>query len=641
MFRRLCAAMAMVGTAATLLIASPAATPSAGAVATLPVVGVQYHGMWSFYNDTQRAQVLDMMKAAGMEWVRIDMAWRGFEETGKGQYAAWYLNRANTIVNMARARGLKVLVTILDTPAWANGGGEKNVPPTNVSDYADFMRWMVGQFKGRVQAWEVWNEPNLSGFWSTEDPVKYAALVRAAYPAIKSVDPASQVVVGVTAGNDTDFLGRMYAAGIANSYDILSTHPYQGPANDPPEVPSEGKWWRMDHVKAVRQMMVNYGDGAKPIWATEYGWSSHENVGGEDPWMLGVSEAVQAEYLTRSLTWFKNAHPYVTNVFWYNERERVNGTVQDQFYGLLKTDLTPKPAYYALKAMQTGTGSTDGTTTTTAPPQTTTTTQAPTTTTTAAPTTTTTAPKTTTTTKKRGYKLVSSDGKVFNYSSAGAGGTTSYPVPAGQRVVSGVGGWSVTDKGAVLGTSTTPSLGGVDHLSLNKPIVGMAATPSGKGYWLVATDGGIFSFGDARFQGSTGGIKLNKPIVGMAGTPSGNGYWLVASDGGIFAFGDARFAGSTGSIRLNQPIVGMAANPNGNGYWLVASDGGIFAFGVPFNGSTGSIRLNQPIIGMVATGTGNGYWFAAADGGIFAFGDAEFLGSAADTGALFTAMVPS
>ena len=48
---------------------------------------------------------------------------------------------------------------------------------------------------------------------------------------------------------------------------------------------------------------------------------------------------------------------------------------------------------------------------------------------------------------------------------------------------------------------------------------GWPPTPSGKGYWLVASDGGIFAFGDARFFGSTGDITLNQPIVGMAATP--------------------------------------------------------------------------------------------------------------------------
>ena len=144
----------------------------------------------------------------------------------------------------------------------------------------------------------------------------------------------------------------------------------------------------------------------------------------------------------------------------------------------------------------------------------------------------------------------------------------------------------------------------------------------------MASDGGIFAFGDAHFHGSTGDITLNKPVVGMAATPDGAGYWLVASDGGIFAFGDARFYGSTGNITLNKPVVGMAATADGRGYWLVASDGGIFAFGdARFYGSTGNITLNKPVVGMAATADGRGYWLVASDGGIFAYGDARFYGS--------------
>jgi hypothetical protein len=44
-----------------------------------------------------------------------------------------------------------------------------------------------------------------------------------------------------------------------------------------------------------------------------------------------------------------------------------------------------------------------------------------------------------------------------------------------------------------------------------------------------------------RFYGSTGNLVLDKPIVGMTATPDGDGYWLVAADGGIFSFGDAKF----------------------------------------------------------------------------------------------------
>jgi uncharacterized delta-60 repeat protein len=190
------------------------------------------------------------------------------------------------------------------------------------------------------------------------------------------------------------------------------------------------------------------------------------------------------------------------------------------------------------------------------------------------------------------------------------------------------GYWLVASDGGIFAFNA-PFSGSTGAITLNKPIVGMAADPDGKGYWLVASDGGIFAF-DAPFFGSTGAITLNKPIVGMAATRTGKGYFLVASDGGIFAFGDAVFKGSTGAITLNKPVVGMAADPDGSGYYLVASDGGIFAFDAAFKGSTGAITLNKPIVGMAADADGSGYYLVASDGGIFAF-DAVFKGS---TGAL-------
>jgi hypothetical protein len=74
---------------------------------------------------------------------------------------------------------------------------------------------------------------------------------------------------------------------------------------------------------------------------------------------------------------------------------------------------------------------------------------------------------------------------------------------------------------------------------LNKPIVGMAATPDGKGYWLVASDGGIFTFGDAPYLGS--GVDLNNqehaPAIGMFSYANASQYLIVLSDGSAEGFG--------------------------------------------------------------------------------------------------------
>jgi hypothetical protein len=198
---------------------------------------------------------------------------------------------------------------------------------------------------------------------------------------------------------------------------------------------------------------------------------------------------------------------------------------------------------------------------------------------------------------------------MFTSASAATGQVVSRPAPGtatasqSHSATQGLGYWLVASDGGIFGEDGAPFRGSTGGTTLNKPIVGMAATPDGNGYWLVASDGGIFNYGDAAFSGSTGGMTLNKPIVGMAATPDGKGYWLVASDGGIFSYGDAVFSGSTGGLMLNKPIVGMAASFDGKGYYLVASDGGVFSYGdATFFGSTGGMTLNKPIVGMAVSG---------------------------------------
>ena len=101
---------------------------------------------------------------------------------------------------------------------------------------------------------------------------------------------------------------------------------------------------------------------------------------------------------------------------------------------------------------------------------------------------------------------------------------------------------------AAVATNRVGTSGGIPSIpqTVTRAIAPVApvlpVVPLLKGYSLVAADGGIFSFGDAHFYGSTGGMTLNRPIVGMAATPR-QGLLAGGSDGGIFSFGDARFTG--------------------------------------------------------------------------------------------------
>jgi hypothetical protein len=159
-----------------------------------------------------------------------------------------------------------------------------------------------------------------------------------------------------------------------------------------------------------------------------------------------------------------------------------------------------------------------------------------------------------------GYWLVASDGGVFAFGDAQFHGSTgslhlNKPIVGMATDANDLGYWLVASDGGVFAFGNDLFHGSTGNLHLNQPIVDMAFSnnPTGgpssvpsdmAGYWLVASDGGIFSFGTAMFFGSTGTLHLNRPIVGMAATPHGQGYWLMGSDGGVFAFGDAAFHGS-------------------------------------------------------------------------------------------------
>jgi Cu/Zn superoxide dismutase len=142
-------------------------------------------------------------------------------------------------------------------------------------------------------------------------------------------------------------------------------------------------------------------------------------------------------------------------------------------------------------------------------------------------------------------------------------------------------------------------------------VIGGGATPMGSqggagGFWSVASDGGVFPRGDAGFFGSEGATSLNKPIVGMAATPSRAGYVLAAADGGAFTHGDAAFAGSLGSTPLNQPVVGIALPPS-HLKAVLHDQAGNRAGHVTFTQIGGRVRATAVVTGLTPASAFHGF----------------------------------
>lgn len=343
-----------------------AAASAASAAVPGPAVGVQFHGTWGDYTDAQRAQVLDTLKANGATTVRIDVSWRQLEPTTPGVFDTWGLNNVNNAITMAATRGLKPLVTLWMTPKWATGSDNELTPPTTpaaLTALTDVAKRLAAKYNGTVDAWEVWNEPNDTGFLPGADPGVYANILKAANAGFKAGSPTTPVVFGGASYVDAAWVDRALAAGAAGNYDIMGIHPYQGVADEAPEAPDNGTIWRLNHLPALINTMAKYGEGAKQIWFTEFGWRAHVTLTSDGNWQRGVSPATQADYLARTITLVRTTYPTVTRLYWYKDRADSANPNEAQ-YGLIYPDGTPAPA---LKNLPAALGTTPTVTTPSAP----------------------------------------------------------------------------------------------------------------------------------------------------------------------------------------------------------------------------------------------------------------------------------
>ena len=340
--RRL-ATLSLTAAMAVLVPLAPASARTA-LEPVIPTFGTTFHAVWPQYSNAGRERVLDRLAAAGVEWVRIDMMWK-YAEPSAGVDDPVTYGRLDFAVDQARARGLKVLIDVFGTPGWANGGKGTTVPPSDASAFGRFAERLASRYRGRVSAWEVWNEPNLSRFW-TGSVDEYVALLKAGYAGLKAGDPGARVLLGGISQNDYAFLSKAYAAGAKGFFDVLATHVYTGPSDAPPETD-----WSYNATATLRNVMVRAGDSVKPIWFTEFGWSTHVNDGSERPWERGVSEQLQADYLARALRLVAERYPYVTQMFWYMERDVSYWNDQEDGFGLLGEDLSPKLAYTTVREL--------------------------------------------------------------------------------------------------------------------------------------------------------------------------------------------------------------------------------------------------------------------------------------------------
>jgi hypothetical protein len=165
-------------------------------------------------------------------------------------------------------------------------------PPRDPGQYAAFVAFLAQRYGAHLAAIEIWNEPDHSNeqfFAGPEKATRYAALLRAAYPAIKQANPSVPVIAGSLVGSNGVFLRALYAAGIKGFYDGLAVHYYT---------------LTLASVRSIRSVQVANGDNS-PLWLDEFGWSDclpRQRLQAEQPCVSGTVQAANLRNVVRSLS---------------------------------------------------------------------------------------------------------------------------------------------------------------------------------------------------------------------------------------------------------------------------------------------------------------------------------------------------
>jgi hypothetical protein len=193
---------------------------------------------------------LGLIRDGGFTWVKQWFAWRDIEGKGKGQYD-W--TTADRVVDQVEEFGLKLVVRVDHEPEWAGP------PPANINHFADFLSALATRYRGRIQAYQVWNEPNLAREWGNKPPnaQEYTQMLKTAYQTIKKADPSAIVIsagmaptteLSQRAVPDTQFIQAMYNAGAKPYFDMLGAHGagYKAPPEmDPGQVATDANYYNV------------------------------------------------------------------------------------------------------------------------------------------------------------------------------------------------------------------------------------------------------------------------------------------------------------------------------------------------------------------------------------------------------------
>jgi len=269
-----------------------------------------------------------LLNVLGPVWVRKVFNWHQIERQKDNFDFTYY----DDFVKNAKANGKKILAGLAYSTPWLNNGKNRDyISRKDLKYFINYVEVTVSRYKGQVDAWEIWNEPNWT-FWLGTDK-EFFELSRLAAIKIREVDPDAYIVGGSLQRVPHNFIINMNKAGAMENLDALSVHPY--------DINPKGSMKLLDSLKKTTSKINFNGD----IWITEVGYPT-------SGWYPStVSLKKQPSYVIKTIA--PAAARGIRTLIWYDFidshkfGEYPNTYDSEMYFGLVYKDFTRKNGAWA------------------------------------------------------------------------------------------------------------------------------------------------------------------------------------------------------------------------------------------------------------------------------------------------------
>jgi len=269
----------------------------------------------------------EILAEMGCKWVLNTFYWHSIESQ-KDNFDYDYYDKFVS-ENKKQGRKIVALLGYGTDFSYHNGKNKKYVSKKYLPFFLRYVEETVRRYKGQIDVWCVWNEPNIH-FWNGTER-EFFELSKLTTDVIRKTDPDAYIIGGAFSRTPVGFIKRMHKAGAVEVLDALAFHPY--------DINPSGSIRLYDlFTKTLSE--INF---SRPVWVTEVGFPT----GGWSP--INVSNDKIPEYFVKTVTGMsaRGARTF----FWYQVNDELNAGEKkfnfEGFFGLLNKDFSRRPGSWA------------------------------------------------------------------------------------------------------------------------------------------------------------------------------------------------------------------------------------------------------------------------------------------------------